>query len=274
MIIKGEEKPIVSNTSIIMMGLSGLIAILFPIGLAFYLYKRYRISGKALLVGALVFFIFQMVMRIPLLGWLGRFEWYRSLAMGRTFFNYLYFPLLLAVTAGIFEETGRFFGLKYLLRNELRWENGLAFGVGHGGIESILITGMTMINNIVISLMINTGKFESQIGSKLPTSVAQSLKSSLIDTSPWLFAAGGLERILAVTLQIGFSLLVLYSVISKRYRYLAYAVVFHAVVDFPAGLYQMKVISLLAAEFLTLLLAIVTLFLIEKSKPIFQRVKV
>ena len=34
----------------------------------------------------------------------------------------------------------------------------LAYGVGHGGIEMIVIFGITMISNLVLSLMINSGQ--------------------------------------------------------------------------------------------------------------------
>jgi uncharacterized membrane protein YhfC len=127
-----------------------------------------------------------------------------------------------------------------------------------------------MINNIMLSQLINAGKFKSQIGSKLPAGVAQNIKETLINTPSWLFLMGGLERILAIIIQIGFSLLVLKGVMTKRYRYLIYAVLLHAVVDIPAGLYQMKVINVGAAEFITSIFAGVAFFWIIKSKDTFK----
>lgn len=260
----------VSNISIFWMTLSGIIALILPIGLAVYLYKRLQISLKALLVGALVFFVFQMALRLPVLGWLGRMEWYKNLALGQSWFNYLFFSVFLAVTAGVFEEVGRFLGFKCLRRNELEWKNGLAFGTGHGGIESILLVGMTMANNIIISLLINAGKFESEIGSKIPANVAQNIKESLINTPSWLFAIGGLERILAMIIQIGFSLLVLNAVMTKRFRYLFFAILLHTVVDVPAGLYQMKVINIGTAELITVIFAGIAFAYIFKSRNTFK----
>ena len=260
----------VSNISILTMTLSVIIALVLPVALAIYLYKRFQISLRALLVGALVFFVFQMTLRLPLLSWLGQMEWYRNLVLGQSWVNYLYLSVFLAISAGVFEEVGRFLGFKYLLRNELEWKNGLAFGTGHGGIESILLVGMTMLNNIIISQLINAGEFESQIGSKIPAAVAQSIKESLINTPSWLFAMGGLERILAVIIQISFSLLVLKGVMTKRYRYLIYAVLLHTVVDIPAGLYQMKVINIGIAEFITAIFAGIAFFWIFKSKDTFK----
>lgn len=260
----------VNNISIFWMFISGMIAIMLPIGLAVYLYRRYQISLKALLVGALVFFAFQIVFRIPILSWLAQMDWYRNLVGGSSVSNYLFLTLFLAITAGIFEETGRFLGYKFLLRNQLEWKNGLAFGTGHGGIESILLVGMSMLNNINLSILINTGKFESQIGSKIPASVAQNIKDSLINTPSWLFAFGGLERILTLIIQIGFSLLVLHGVMTKRYRYLVYAILLHTMVDVPAGLYQTKLINVVTAEVIVAVFAGVALFWIIRSKNTFK----
>jgi uncharacterized membrane protein YhfC len=260
----------VSNISILMMTFSGIITLVLPVALAIYLYKRFQISLRALLVGALVFFVFQMTLRLPFLSWLAQMEWYKNWVLGQSWVHQLYLSIFLGVSAGVFEEIGRFLGYKYLLRNELEWKNGLAFGTGHGGIESILLVGMTMINNIMLSQLINAGKFESQIGSKLPAGVAQNIKETLINTPSWLFLMGGLERILAIIIQIGFSLLVLKGVMTKRYRYLIYAVLLHAVVDIPAGLYQMKVINVGAAEFITSIFAGVAFFWIIKSKDTFK----
>ncbi len=263
----------VNYQSIFFMGLSCIIAVFLPLGLMIYFYKRLHISLKAVLVGASVFFVFQIVLRIPFLNNLGQTDWFKNLVSGQIWSNYLVFPLFLALTAGIFEEIGRYFGFYYFLRNDLEWKNGLAFGVGHGGIESILLIGFSFLNNLVISLMINFGAFESQIASKLPAETAQALKNSLISAQPWLFAAGGLERISALAIQIAFSLMVLYSVKFRKVRFLFYAILLHAIADFPAGLYQMKALNLWVTELITLAFAGIAVYYIVKSKETFGRVE-
>jgi len=77
---------LVSITAIVFMVFSLLLIFLFPIGLIIFMYRKYGISFKALLVGAAVFMIFQFLTRIPLLAVLGRQPWYEPLAQN-LFFN-------------------------------------------------------------------------------------------------------------------------------------------------------------------------------------------
>jgi uncharacterized membrane protein YhfC len=39
-----------------------------------------------------------------------------------------------------------------LLKNKLSWQNGIAFGIGHGGIEALVFVGSAYVNNIVFNL--------------------------------------------------------------------------------------------------------------------------
>ena len=46
--------------------------------------------------------------------------------------------------AGVFEETGRYVSFKWFLKKETRIQDGLSYGIGHGGIEAMLIVGQCM----------------------------------------------------------------------------------------------------------------------------------
>jgi uncharacterized membrane protein YhfC len=50
---------------------SVLLVFLLPVGLAVYMYKKERISIKAILTGAAIFVLFQLLIRIPILNILG-----------------------------------------------------------------------------------------------------------------------------------------------------------------------------------------------------------
>lgn len=65
-----------------------------------------------------------------------------------------------ALAAGLFEETGRLVAMKFFMKKNLDKGNALMYGVGHGGVEAILLVGLTYVNNIVISIMINTGTIQ------------------------------------------------------------------------------------------------------------------
>lgn len=255
----------VGSQSIFFMILSMAIAFLFPIGLAIYFKKKWNFSLKAVLVGALVFFVFQIVIRIPLLQAFATQDWYKAMAQ-----NTILIALFLGITAGIFEEVGRFIGFKLLLKNKLNRKNGIAFGIGHGGIEAIILVGLGNINNLVSSLMINSGVFDAQIAPNLPPETAEMLKNTLISTSPLMYAAGGIERIFAITIQIALSLVVLYAVMHRKNIVLLYAVLLHAVIDSPIVILSANKVNIWAIEGFVLLCAIAALAFIIKSKNIFK----
>jgi uncharacterized membrane protein YhfC len=75
-------------------------------------------------------------------------------------------------------------------------------------------------------------------------------------------AMGCFERLVALLIQIAFSLLVWRSVAQRRLVWLALAVALHAAVDFPAGLAQTGYLPTVAVEGLLLMIgaALVVLF--------------
>src|SRR5690554_2190003 len=145
----------VNTLSIGFMIFSALLIFLFPLGLAVYMYKKERISLKAILIGAAVFILSQILICIPLINVLGTKPWFQGL-LSNIFFTAL---VVGGLSAGVFEEIGRYLGFRFFLNNELSWKNGIAYGIGHGGIEAVLLVGMKYINNIVTSFMINNATF-------------------------------------------------------------------------------------------------------------------
>lgn len=252
----------VSMSSIFFMGISGAISILLPVGLAVYFYKKEKISLKAVFTGAFVFFIFQIATRIPLLNYLSTQGWYIAASTSMWFL-----ALFLSLTAGIFEEVGRFLAYRFILKDRLEWKNGMAFGIGHGGIEAILLAGLPMINYMIYSVLLNSGQLDSLLASKLPQNTVDALKNLLINTPPPVFLLSGIERIFAITIHIGFSLVVLYGIINRKNIYLLYAILLHALLDAPIVLVTNKVILYLYL----FAFAATSFFFIVKSKNIFEK---
>lgn len=171
------------------------IGILLPLGLFIFAFIK-RIYLKPLLLGAACFTVSQVLLRIPLLQLLSKssdfllFEGTQPLLSG----------LLLALSAGLFEETGRLIFMKIGLPKQNSWSTGLWFGLGHGGIEAVLFYGLSV-------LMIPA----PQAGASL--------------------LIGGVERIFAMLLHVGLSLLVLYGVQKRQKRFYFIAVLLHTLVD-------------------------------------------
>ena len=173
------------------------------------------------------------------------------------------FAIYGGLTAGIFEELGRFVAFFFLLKKYLEYKDGFAYGIGHGGIESILIGGFSALQALIFANSINDGSFAQLIEQKPELSILQDM---LIQQPAYLYFLGSVERIMALVLQIAFTMLVLYAVKQKKYIFLVYAILFHAFVDFFAALYQTKTINIFVAEGITLLCTIGAVVLIRKMK--------
>jgi uncharacterized membrane protein YhfC len=256
----------ISGTKLFFMIISVIISIGLPILLAVLIVKRFKASVWPIIVGVIVFFVFQSILRIPLLNALSGTYWYQDLSD-----NTFLFSLFLGITAGIFEEVGRFIGYKVLIkRKNYSYKNGIGFGIGHGGFESVLLVGFTYINNIIMSIFINNGKFNTVFAASFSKDTLTLVKSQLIDTKAYMFLLGGIERIFAITIQIAFSLIILYAVKYKKYRYILLAILLHALVDTPVAYMSYNGIGTFYIEGYTLLCAIAALLYIMKSKKYFS----
>ena len=142
--------------------------------------------------------------------------------------------------AGLFEETGRYLAFSFALKKyRAKNVNALMYGAGHGGFEAIVIVGLTMINNIVWSFMINNGRIAELTGSLSGDQLAQAQQAIglLISTPSYQFLLGGAERLFAILLHISLSVLVWFAVKweGKLYLYPA-AILIHFAVDAAAAL--------------------------------------
>ena len=108
------------------------------------------------------------------------------------------------------------------------------YGVGHGGVEAIILVGLTYVNNLIYSILINSGSIR-QTMSLLEPSVQETLYSQvqvLWQLPAYQFYLGGVERILAIVLQICLSVFVYKSVKTGNKKFWAGAFLLHFMVDF------------------------------------------
>lgn len=78
--------------------------------------------------------------------------------------------------------------------------------------------------------------------------------------SPGLIAISMLERLIALVLHIGLSIMVFYGV-RKNLAWFFAAVLLHAAADFPAGFYAFGKLSIAATELWAALIAAITLYI-------------
>ena len=253
----------ISQSSFIGMAIVLVFSIVLPASLIIYFVKKKWMSWRALVAGILTFIIFSQVLEkmlhLAVIDPAGpSLKWSTN--------PYL-FGLYGAFAAGIFEEVGRFIIFRFFLKKYRSYEDGLSFGLGHGGIEILLITGISAVNAIVISSLINSGQFDALIGSTLPSVQAETLKDFYLSQNLGTILLGGFERLPAVLAHIAFSLIVLRAVVESKIKYLFIAILAHAAMDFIAALYQIRVIpSLLVIEVILLIIGIVFFIVIKKAK--------
>ncbi len=245
----------VKTSTIGFMLFSAIISLFFPIGLYIYLNKKYRISLKVAIIGATTFVIFALILEQSM----------HKVILGRELItNKWLYAFYGAIAAGVFEEIGRFMSFKFILKENRRSLDGVTFGIGHGGIEAILIGTVGNIQNIIFAIAINKGTFDS-ITSNLPKETMLEIKSLILDTPSYMFIMGGLERIMAVVLHMGFSMIVLRSIEYNEIKYLFFAIAYHFLVDFAAALYQIGILNIWVTEILIFAYTIASIYMISRT---------
>ena len=245
----------VSTLTIIFMAVSALISIGLPVAFFVYIFRKHKAKFLPMLAGIAGFVIFALVLESLLhMVVFGNFP-----VLTEKPFLYILYGIF---AAGIFEETARFISFSILKKKFKGVVTGLSYGIGHGGIEAIIIVGIAMINGIISSIVYNAGNLESLTANLDPEQLVQLYNQlgSFIVSPSYLFIIGGIERIFAMSIHLSLSVVVFYSVYSKDKLWLyPAAILLHAIINIPAAAYQIGVLNnIFVIEGLTLIGAALT----------------
>lgn len=174
-----------------------VICFLMPILFTICLYKKQKGLWISFIVGMLAFVISQMMIRIPLLNIITQ---QHSISLF-TLKHPIVYILILAFTAGLFEETARWIGFQCIKKKHSTIYDAFAFGLGHGGIEAMLLVGIPLL-------------------------------SVSTDLSNVLLACG--ERIIAIAFHVAMSIIVWYGVKEHKNQYTIVAILLHMLLDCSA----------------------------------------
>ena len=226
----------IPNATILSCIVTLFISLILPLIVLLVYALRNRKQGivSAWIIGALGFFIPQMLIRLPILTLLSP-----QLAKFAAFSPLLY-AFGLAATAGLFELAGRILAAR-VMGNRLTPKRALAAGLGHGGIEAMVIIGISYINNLVYIVMIQAGTFDALLAQNAatPEVVAQleQVRTALLTTSPAMFLLAGYERLLTMVCQAAMSVMVCYGMASgKPGKYILLCLGLHTLLDCTAGI--------------------------------------
>ena len=67
------------------------------------------------------------------------------------------------VTAGVFEECGRYIVIKFILKKHRTRENAVMYGIGHGGIEILTVLLPTLITYLTVAVLFSGGDVENAL---------------------------------------------------------------------------------------------------------------
>lgn len=234
--------PDVPAASIVGILISLIISVGLPIALCIIVWRKTKARISSFFIGAATFIVFAMILERIL----------HTIVLAATGTaltgNIWLYALYGGLAAGVFEETGRYLAMKLCMKKNLNKQNAIMYGVGHGGIEAMLLVGMACVNNLVIAVMINSGQAPMLLSiSGVDDSTYQQALAQLmaVSTTPsWQFCMAGVERISAIIFHISASYLVYLAVSRKKIPYYLLAILAHFLMD---------AIVVIAAKFLPIL---------------------
>lgn len=182
------------------------------------------------LSGAACFLIFAILLESPARSFIASNAFIRS--------NGLLYALCGALAAGLFEETGRALFFHYILKNYNDRKDAVSFGIGHGGVECLLLVGINFIAYYMYARMIANGN-----GDLLDPVVVTTINAIVDSTTVSSALATCVERVASLALHIALSIIVFTALRNNQLSGIPIAIALHAFVDVFAGLYQSGVIT-------------------------------
>jgi uncharacterized membrane protein YhfC len=255
----------IRTASLIFMVFTILVTTLGPIIAAIIFYRKRKYFLGSVFTGAGVFIVFQMVTRIPLIQLiLPKMQWYADMAKN----NLWGYALFLGLTAGLFEEVGRYLAFTLILKKHQDWNNAVAYGIGHGGIEAILLVGLSNVGNLITSIMINSGLYETMMA-QYPEQSREMLiqaRNVLVGTPSTMYLVASAERLFTFFIHIALSVLVMAGIQKKKgLLYLGLAILLHMLIDSPVVILSGSGANILVIEAFIFILAIISFVYIRNQ---------
>lgn len=221
---------------VLVRALSAALMIALPLAVGWWWARRWGARWGVFFAGG-VTFIASQVAHIPFNSWvlnplLTHFGWDPvSDIMAR-----YWVAILFGLSAGVFEEVARYLAYRFWMKDVRSWREGVFFGLGHGGVEAIILGALAGLA-LYAALAFQSTDFEALEPDQLQ---AITLQFEAYWASPWFeVLLGFVERVFALMMHVSLALLVLQVFLRRRAWWLALAIIWHALVDAVAvfGLY-------------------------------------
>ncbi|MBR3017460.1 MAG: YhfC family intramembrane metalloprotease [Clostridia bacterium] len=245
------ENIVIGKSSIPSLAITVVLMIAIPV--IFFLYWRLKHKEQTkiswLIAGAVGFFVSSRVLELGM-------HYFCIMADNPVsrFINgnTAAFVLYGTAMAGVFEECGRHIILKYIMKKNRTRENAVLYGIGHGGIEILTVLLPSMILYLVIAVLFSQGTVEEALNQlKITEETAAAALPSVQAAAAFdypLMAMNVVERLLAMLLHIGLTVIVYYGVINAKKGFLPLAILLHMAMDTFPALYQRSAVPLWSVE--------------------------
>ncbi len=238
--------------------LNGLLMIALPVGLGFYLRRKFGLGWGLWWIGAATFVLSQ-VGHLPFNALLTLLFERGVLPTPPQSWQMPFNALVLGLSAGLWEELTRYAVYRWWAKDARTWRRGVVLGAGHGGIEAAILGILVLVTYFFMLSMRNADLTRMLPASQV--SIAQE-QIQAYWSAPWYDTLlGALERAFALPLQISFSVLVLQTFTRRQTRWLWLAVFWHALVD-ALAVFALRSWGTYIAEVLVGVASLISLFVI------------
>lgn len=231
----------ISSDAIAGLAVSAALAIFLPVIVYFVLRGRLQLPLRNVFTGAAVFIVMVLVLEAAMHVYVLKLN-----PVTTAFFdaNGYAFAVYAAMAAAIFEETGRYVAMRWFVKATPGSGSPVSYAIGHGGAEAMLI-GVNIAVIAVLGYLISTGQAgELHLDNATQSAINDMFKGATLSSG----LIGGIERAAALVIQLGFSFLVWQAVSRRRIGFWFAALAAHFAVDFPAALFQKKLLPLSVVE--------------------------
>ncbi len=136
----------------------------------------------------------------------------------------IWYSLYGALVAGVFGAIGTYLGLRFALKNRPGKSNGLVFGAGYGGFETIAFGSSMIMGNVILAFMVNSLGMDAYIAKLGLTGKEltdfQSALHELMEVPSIEYVAQGVEQILTLLFQTALAILLYLSIHNKKQSFL------------------------------------------------------
>ena len=254
----------------VLLSINFLLMIILPLLLGIWLVHRYKVPWSLFFIGAAGFIVSQ-IGHIPFNQLVINPYVERITDQSDTAAASLLAALLLGLSAGVFEEVTRYIFYRFM-KDRRDWDEGLMFGAGWGGVESIIF-GVLAATSIVNIYIYQNGLLETLVPADQLAGSAEAIAAGaqqieeLLKSPLWMFLLGAVERVFAITLHLSLSILVLQAFVRKNIIWLFAAIGWHALANTVAVFGALQGWDPLLIEAGLGVFAVISFFIIRYFRP-------